>query len=127
MHRQLLATLQGLGSRSLGTSTHAPPAANAGLGRAQTTQSKPSQTMGVASGLDRLENLPLDWRFLLVCNRYSETTTSWSPAKNSERLGIWGDLGDRGYSVCRELRLIGEKVGNFVRGVDAALSSAPRL
>jgi hypothetical protein len=25
---------------------------------------------------------------------------------------------------CRDLRLIGEKAGNFVRGVDAALSSA---
>ena len=34
--------------------------------RAKTTQSKPSQTMGVASGLDQLENLTLDWRFLLA-------------------------------------------------------------
>jgi hypothetical protein len=29
--------------------------------------------------------------------------------------------------VCRDLRLIGEKAGNVVRGVDAALSSAPGL
>jgi len=29
--------------------------------------------------------------------------------------------------VCRDLRLIGEKAGDFSRGVDAALSSAPGL
>ena len=29
--------------------------------------------------------------------------------------------------VCRDLRLIGEKAGNFVCGVAAALSSAPGL
>jgi hypothetical protein len=28
---------------------------------------------------------------------------------------------------CLDLRLIGEKAGDFVRGVDVALSSAPRL
>jgi hypothetical protein len=28
---------------------------------------------------------------------------------------------------CRDLRLIGEKAGDFVRGVDVALSSTPGL
>jgi hypothetical protein len=49
------------------------------LVRVQTTQSKPSQTMSVASGLDQLENQTLDWRFLLRATSASRRrTTVWA-------------------------------------------------
>jgi hypothetical protein len=51
----------------------------------------------------------------------------WSPAKNSERLGIWGIWATERIRNCLDLRLIGEKAGDFVRKVEKSLSSTPGL
>jgi hypothetical protein len=51
--------------------------------RAQTTQSKPSQRIGVASGVDQLENLTRDRRFLLAGAR---------PAPPGDEPPLWADL-----------------------------------
>jgi hypothetical protein len=65
------------GSRSLGTMRRQRPMQV--WVRVQTTQSKPSQTISVASGLDQLENQTLDWRFLLRATSASRRrTTVWA-------------------------------------------------